>query len=576
MLLNNTKQMSVEMLKEIREAEYKLENENHSIYELCVLHNNIATMYHDIGNRIKTIEHFERLLQYNTTVADVYNNLYCLYREERNYKKALEYALDSFRLGQTEISYKNLADLYFYMKDYKKSVFFYKKTDSRPETLYHLAFPVLAQKQFIEGYQLYENRLLFGSSEERVKIPSIPYWDGESNFDTLLIIYEQGIGDNIQYYRFVIELAERFPDSMITYFCRNSLAHLFKTYTNIIVLTDSLPLNVQSYQYKMYIMSLPYYLKIDKIVPNKYDYIQTNPSVYTKWKNRLSNNKFKIGLFHKGRLGSFIEKQLDLTCFEEMSVIENIQLISLHRKEEIVDTTFANNMEIEIFEDLDKSRPFEDTVEIMRNLDLVITVDSSIVHLAGVLGVKTFLMLGYGSDWRWFNNDERVWYDSVELIRINENIPFSNICPIVKKKVLEILPENQTKPTIQTETIQIGIGELWDKFSILMIKKERIQDELKRQYVSVEMEVLEASMKKYNYHVDSIFIDLKAINEKLWIIEENIRRKEQLGEFDNEFIEYARSVYKTNDKRAECKKKINIKYGSAIQEVKDYQSMVDR
>ena len=124
MLLNNTKLMSADTLKEIREAEYKLENENHSVYDLCVLHNNIATMYHNIGNRIKTIEHFERLLQYNTTVADVYNNLYCLYRDERNYKKALEYALASFRLDQTEISYKNLADLYFYMKDYKKSVFF--------------------------------------------------------------------------------------------------------------------------------------------------------------------------------------------------------------------------------------------------------------------------------------------------------------------------------------------------------------------------------------------------------------------------------------------------------------------
>ena len=74
MLLNNTKQMSADTLKEICEAEYKLENENHSVYELCVLHNNIATMYHNIGNRIKTIEHFERLLQYNTTVADVYNN----------------------------------------------------------------------------------------------------------------------------------------------------------------------------------------------------------------------------------------------------------------------------------------------------------------------------------------------------------------------------------------------------------------------------------------------------------------------------------------------------------------------
>lgn len=552
----------------VYETECKLEKGNHSNYELCILHNQIATIYHDMGNRVKSIEHFEKLLQYTNTVPEVYNNLYCLYREERNYIKALEYALLSFKLGQTESAYKNLADLYFYMKDYKKSVFFYKKIESRPETLYHMSFPVLAQKQFIEGYVLYENRLLLGSHGERAELPSIPYWNGESKFDTLIVIYEQGIGDNIQYYRFIIELAERFPDSMITYFCRHSVSHIFKSYANIIVQSDSLPLALDSYQYKVYIMSLPYYLKIDTVAPNKHHYIETNSSLYTKWKDRLPKKQFKIGLFHKGRLGSFIEKQLELTCFKEISMLENVQLISLHRREDITD--IANNMNIDIFDDLDKSRSFEDTIEVMRNLDLVITVDSSVVHLAGVLGVKTFLMLGYGSDWRWFDNDERIWYDSVELIRMEENIPFSNICPIVKRKVLQLLPEKNASPSIQTETIQIGIGELWDKFSILMIKKERIQEPRKRQLITIEIESLESSMKKYEYDDDSLFIDLKAINETLWEIEENIRRKEELGEFDNEFIGYARSVYKTNDKRAECKKEINVRYGSSIQEVKDY------
>ena len=87
------------------------------------------------------------------------------------------------------------------------------------------------------------------------------------------------------------------------------------------------------------------------------------------------------------------------------------------------------------FFDIDKDIPFVDTIAILQNIDILITIDSAIAHLAGVLGVKTWLLLGYGSDWRWSNTNETYWYNSVEIIRMHENIELKNILPEIKNKL---------------------------------------------------------------------------------------------------------------------------------------------
>ena len=118
--------------------------------------------------------------------------------------------------------------------------------------------------------------------------------------------------------------------------------------------------------------------------------------------------------------------------------------------------------------------------------------------------------------------------------------------------------------------IKVSIGEIVDKLSILNIKKNNITDESKLFNVIAE----------YDYLYDVVFNQLKIesddfnnlllVNESLWKIEDDIRDKERDKVFDAEFIELARSVYITNDKRAEIKKEINLKYGSLFVEEKSY------
>ena len=123
--------------------------------------------------------------------------------------------------------------------------------------------------------------------------------------------------------------------------------------------------------------------------------------------------------------------------------------------------------------------------------------------------------------------------------------------------------------------INISVGELIDKITILQIKKEKIKDLEKVKIVSHELELLENSLNSFKKskknELENLMTELKKINQKLWIIEDDIRLLEKNKKFDDNFIELARSVYITNDKRFEIKNKINRLFSSNIEEVKSYE-----
>jgi hypothetical protein len=121
--------------------------------------------------------------------------------------------------------------------------------------------------------------------------------------------------------------------------------------------------------------------------------------------------------------------------------------------------------------------------------------------------------------------------------------------------------------------VEVSVGELLDKITILEIKSERISDESKLANVRKELEVLSrtwADSPLSSQDVSDQISRLKKINEALWDIEDNIRRQEAAGQFGETFIELARSVYHQNDIRAEIKKEINLMLGSDLVEEKFY------
>ena len=117
--------------------------------------------------------------------------------------------------------------------------------------------------------------------------------------------------------------------------------------------------------------------------------------------------------------------------------------------------------------------------------------------------------------------------------------------------------------------IPISPGELYDRYSILQIKSEKIKDIEKLASINKEIDYLTPYINKYKLNIEFLVL-IKNINEALWDIEDKIREKEKKQEFDDEFILLARSVYKQNDQRSYIKNKINISLNSDIKDIKSY------
>ena len=128
---------------------------------------------------------------------------------------------------------------------------------------------------------------------------------------------------------------------------------------------------------------------------------------------------------------------------------------------------------------------------------------------------------------------------------------------------------------MNTILVEVSVGELLDKISILEIKKEKIKDSEKLKFINDEYEVLKDQLDKNvksDEKIDKLFQSLKEINAKLWIIEDDKRLCEKNSDFSEKFIKLSRDVHFLNDDRAKIKLEINHHTGSKIKEIKEYTS----
>ena len=121
--------------------------------------------------------------------------------------------------------------------------------------------------------------------------------------------------------------------------------------------------------------------------------------------------------------------------------------------------------------------------------------------------------------------------------------------------------------------VEVSVGELFDKISILEIKKKKIKDTKKLKFINDEYSVLKDQLDKNvksNEKIEKLFQSLKEINSKLWLIEDEKRMCEKNSDFGDNFVKLSRDVHILNDKRAEIKLEINNQTGSKIKEIKEY------
>lgn len=286
-----------------------------------------------------------------------------------------------------------------------------------PTALWNLAQWLLQQGRFAEGWEAFESRF---SKTDPVPLTHqhIPLWGGDEPAGaTVLVHAEQGYGSTIQFVRYLPLLTDRGyrvlfecqDESILPLFA--SLPGVEQTFTRL-----SPAMRVDCH---IPLMSLPRVFCTDlENLPHQVPYLTCDPALRASWQERLGeHDRLRVGLCWAGRSKPDPRRSCPLSVLTPLAGIAGIRFISLQ-----VDRSMTHLMEgLDRFPMEDMTplmKDFADTAALISCLDLVISVDTVVAHLAGALGVPTWTMLPYSADWRWLlNRSDSPWYPSMRLFR---------------------------------------------------------------------------------------------------------------------------------------------------------------
>ena len=249
-----------------------------------------------------------------------------------------------------------------------------------------------------------------------------PRWQSEDiSGRSILVFGEQGLGDQIQFVRYLPLLLER--GANVSYFCPAKLVRLFRHVDPRIAFITSLA-GHESFDFQCALMSLPLRLGTEPAsIPRGIPYLEAEGQVARDWKRRIGNAGLKIGISWQGNPDRKVDtgRSFHLSEFFPLARRPGVRLISLQKNQGL--DQLANlppDITVETLGDEFDSGPdaFIDTAGVMSHLDLIITSDTSIAHLAGALGRPTWVALQHVPDWRWLlDGDDCPWYPTMRLFR---------------------------------------------------------------------------------------------------------------------------------------------------------------
>lgn len=285
-----------------------------------------------------------------------------------------------------------------------------------PKAHYNLALALLQQGDLSQGFTEYEWRWRFPHSPPRPF--SQPLWDG-SNLQgrTILLHAEQGFGDTIQFIRYAPLLAQ-YSDRVIVE-CQAPLLPLLATVPGIdqlIVRGAALP----RFDVHLPLLSLPHVLGTTlKTIPAPIPYLSPPESRQLSLETPPGTH-LQVGIVWAGSPKNPYNRHrsLDLTYFLTLFDIPGVAFYSLQKEAPAADFARLNDYKERVQDLSDRLHDFADTAAVVAQLDLVITVDTSIAHLTGALGKPAWVLLSFDPDWRWLlGRDDSPWYPSIRLFR---------------------------------------------------------------------------------------------------------------------------------------------------------------
>ncbi len=443
-----------------------------------------------------------------------------------------------------------------------------------PEAIAGKGCLMLTLGDFENGFEGYEARWLKGKSLAEALGTRFPTWKGPGvEAKRVLVLNDHGLGDTIQFFRYLPLMAGAGVEA--TFACPPRLRRLLASKAS--VRFADRPPEGEFFDAQIAISSLPHAFGTRlETIPAAVPYLAAEPALRDTWAKRIGAEGFRIGVVWQGNPDPEADRarSMPLVALAPLARIAGVKLISLQKgagEEQLVGLPPSMRVET-LGADFDAGGDaFVDTAAAMACLDLVVSCDTSVAHLAGALAVPVWVALKSVAEWRWLTQRANSpWYPTMRLFRQLHRGVWSDVFEAMADEIAQLV---ERRPAPRLVSTPCSFGELIDKITILRIKAEKILEPEKLANVHRELKLLEQSARDNGAcgsPLEGLTDQLAAVNARLWIIEDEIRKCEGEGDFGQRFVTLARSVYRENDTRAAIKRAINTLTRSALVEEKSY------
>ena len=396
--------------------------------ESSIYNCNLGVAYSQKNQLDKAIDCYKKALVINPENADAYSNMGFALKRQNKVFEAIKCYLKALELNPNHIdAHFNLGIAYSDTMQFKESIKCYRKVvELNPQytdVYLNLATALLLDRDFESGWKAYEQRKAVQQINEIMSPFLKPKWKGESlEGKSIYVVHEQGFGDIIQFSRFLPYL-KKLGASRVLFKSRPELISLFEEskLLGVEIIDADLDEKTLDFDYYIPLLSLPDYLKVNEYnIPCTDKYLHVNKRKINKYKKKFfDNDKYKVGIFWQGNKSypREMRRSLALKYFYPLFSYDNIAVYSIQKG--------LGSEQLDILPDeykivnLGKEfNDFSDTAAAIENLDLLISIDSSVVHLAGALGKEVWIILSEIPEWRWGKEEElTIWYKNARLFR---------------------------------------------------------------------------------------------------------------------------------------------------------------
>lgn len=387
--------------------------------EMAELHCNLANAYRRLGKLGEALDSVRRAIELKPKLAESHVIMGSIWRDRRRPSDALESLRRALAINPNLADPTNImAVLVEQAGQIEQAASLYARAvELQPDSAqFHenLGISLLMRGHFKRGWQEYDWRRLKPNNPGSRPFPQ-PAWDGSPlNGQTIMLFSEQGFGDTIQFLRYAKMVADRGARVLLE--CQAplvSLARQVSGIADVIAQGEAWP----ECHAQLALMSLPIVFGTDlHTIPADVPYISADPHLVSIWKEKLSACTGKrIGLAWEGSVTHKNDKNRSMPAnrLAPLAEVNGISLISLQKLGRT-----APPDDLKLLDLTTELMDFSDTAALIANLDLVITVDTAIAHLAGAMGKPVWILLPSVPDWRWMlGRDDSPWYPNARLFR---------------------------------------------------------------------------------------------------------------------------------------------------------------